>query len=277
MCAMVLMMSMMPSITQAEEEPIRILLIGTDNENADASTRSDTMLLVQASKDATEIQMVSFLRDLYVSIPGYGNNRLNAAHSYGGASLVKQTIEENFGIAIDFTATADFSALVTIVDLLGGVDVMVESGEVNAFNQLLRSYNGSGPHQDDGTISQAGLYHMDGKQALSYSRIRKIDSDFERTKRQQKVLLSMVEQAKSLSFFEMAKLVTTVLSSIQTDIGLSDITRLMPLLTTTEELVFTTAQVPFVGTYRDETINGMMVLVPDLTKNVEQLDAFLNP
>ena len=117
---------------------------------------------------------------------------------------------------------------------------------------------------------------LNGTQALCYSRIRKLDSDFQRTSRQQAVIAAMLRQASGLGYWKMFELALGSLPQIETDLSLGDILTLLPLVSNLQELDFQTAHVPFDGAYTDETINGMMVLSPNLDQNRKLLSEFLN-
>ena len=113
-CAMLVLLTSL----SAQAAPFSVLLIGVDT--AGEAGRSDVMMLASVDPEAGDIRLVSFLRDLYVSIPGHGKDRLNAAYFYGGEALLKRTLEENFGVSVDHTLTAHFPTLVSAVDLMGG-------------------------------------------------------------------------------------------------------------------------------------------------------------
>lgn len=180
--------------------------------------RSDTMVLVQADPAAGSVRALSFLRDLYVAIPGCGTTRLNAAYSFGGEKLLKTTLKNNFGVEIDRTVTVSFDSLCHIVDALGGVELEVTEAEREQLNGILAAYNrGLKLNPSDGRLKQSGRVRLSGKQALSYSRIRKMDSDFQRAGRQQKVLAAMLESAKQMNFFTLARLAWTCLREVRTD------------------------------------------------------------
>ena len=261
----------------AEEKPLRILLIGVDAYEDQARGRSDTMVLVQADPAAGEIRALSFLRDLYVSIPGCGTTRLNAAYSFGGEALLKTALKNNFGVEVDRTATVSFDSLCRIVDALGGVDMEVTEPEREQLNGILAAYNRRlGLEPGDGRLSGSGTVHLTGKQALSYSRIRKIDSDFQRAGRQQKVLQAMLESAKQMNFFTLARLAWTCLREVRTDLTLGDLNALLPLAAGGGETNISMGRVPFDGAYEDATIDGMQVLRPDLERNRTLIRRFLS-
>ncbi len=273
--ALLLVMMMLLPAAQANESAMNILLIGVDTIREEESGRSDAMILVRADPQNGNIRMVSFLRDLYVRIPGVGKTRLNAAYFHGGEALLKQTLEENFGVSIDRTATVHFSLLTDLVDQLGGIEVEIAQRELNHLNKIIRDYNDSYGLSGD-TLETSGLQRLNGKQALCYSRIRKIDSDFQRTSRQQAVIAAMLKQASSLGPWQLMKLAVSTLPRVQTDITLGDIAALVPLAANLDEMELQTARVPFEGAYTDETINGMMVLAPDLNRCRTKLQDFLD-
>lgn len=266
---------LMPLLAHAEEgETTNILLIGVDTIREEKRGRSDTMMLMQVNADRGEVKLVSFLRDLYVRIPGIGKTRLNAAYYHGGAELLKQTLAENFGVRVDKTAAVHFSTLMELVDEIGGIEVEISEKERKALNGFMDEYNAA-YGLSGGQLEAAGLQRLDGRQALCYSRIRKLDSDFHRTSRQQAVIAAMLARMRSLGRWELMKLALANLPKVDTDLTLLDAAALAPVVTRMQMADVTAAQVPFEGAFQEETINGMMVLVPDLEKNRKKLAAFL--
>lgn len=251
------------------EDMLDVLLIGVDSRNPDQPGRSDTMMLCRIDPAQGEIRLVSFLRDLYVRIPGHGKTRLNAAWFHGGEALLKQTLKENFGITVDRTVTVHFSALIEMIDAIGGVEIEVTEKERRHLNQLLEEA-GAAP------LAFSGLQNLNGSQALYYSRIRKIDSDFQRTSRQQAIMAAALERVRALETWEILKLGLRAFRLVQTDMRFREISSLLPMLKQADSLQIKTAQVPFHGTYAEETIDGMMVLNPDLKRNRTLLQNFLD-
>lgn len=272
LCAALLLVAA-PPVHAAGEDPFTVLFIGVDTSGK--AGRSDVMMLARIDPDAGTVRLVSFLRDLYVSIPGHGYDRLNAACFYGGETLLLQTLEENFGVSAEHTVTAHFPTLVQAVDLLGGVEAEITESERQQLNKILEDYNRQvGLAADDGLLETAAEHLLNGRQALSYCRIRKIDSDFQRTGRQQRILGSAAEKLMQMKLFDLLKLAVTLLDEVETDLTLADLAALAPLLGC-ETLDIQGAHVPFDGAYADETIGGMMVLTPDLSSNRSQLKRFL--
>ena len=253
-----------------------LLLIGTDNLNPNAPGRSDTMMLAQVNLKTRDIRLVSFLRDLYVKIPGHGSNRLNAAYVYGGADLLRQTLQNNFGVTFDAHLAVNFSRMVTLVDEIGGVDVEISERERGQLNGLLKSYNQANRVSlNSGLVTQSGLVHLGGKQALSFARIRKIDSDFERTARQRKVMEAIFARVSALELPQLIGVITSAMGSVTTDLSAEDAVGLVPLLLGAKDASFAGMQVPLQSAYQSQTISGMAVLVPNLKKNRNAIEAFL--
>lgn len=162
------------------------LLLGSDRrspEEAEAAQvhgqRSDVMMLVHVSEDRRQVHVVSFPRDLYVTIPGHGTDRINAALALGGVPLAVTTVEDYVGTRIDHVALIDFEGIEGLVDALGGVDVQVDQD-----------------FEADGTRFTEGTQHMDGPTALTFVRARKQlpDGDFGRNRHQQALLAALADR-----------------------------------------------------------------------------------
>lgn len=228
---------------------LNILLIGQDRRPGESRARSDSMILVTFNKTTHEITLTSFLRDAYVQIPGYKPHKLCHAFQYGGMSLLNQTLEVNFGVNVDGDICVDFSQFEQIIDYLGGVDIKLTKKESDYMKQ------------EYGLNVEPGLQRLNGKEALYYSRIRQIDTDYRRAGRQRTVLMSLVERYKSLSVTEMLDMLEEVLPMISTNIDKNDVIplamELFPLLTS---CVFKTQQIPAEGTF----IGGNVKVRPGL-------------
>ncbi len=250
-----------------------ILVVGTDARNPDASSRSDCMIIVSINRRYGKLVMTSILRDSYVEIPGYGQNRINAAFQYGGAALLIQTIEENFKIGIDHYVKVDFFSFISIIDALGGVDIDVDGDEAYYVNMYLSEINNLlGAEQGDGNLTATGMQTLSGKQALGYSRIRYIGTDFARTGRQREVLNAMIAKAKTLNPWKLLSVCNQVLPELTTDISDSELAWLLmqaPLFLTYES---SECRIPADHTWSNLiTGSGMEVLQLDFEANVEIL------
>lgn len=240
---------------------VNILLVGQDRRPGEGRARSDSMILCSFNKTKGTIQMISFLRDLYVPIPGgYMDNRLNAAYAMGGFELLDDALETNFGIRIDANIEVDFSGFTKVVDVLGGVDINLTQEEANWMN--MGTYKGL----------EAGLNHMDGETALSYSRIRYLDSDFYRTGRQRNVLMAMLDSVRNIDLATAKNLVDELFPLVTTDMTntqiLEYLTTLFPLLPGAEVNSF---HIPSDDGFYYASIRGMSVVVPDMELARQQL------
>ena len=173
---------------------LNILLLGIDHRDDEPieGSRSDTIMVVSIDPPSKSVVMVSLPRDLYVSIPGYYQQRINVAHMVGGPALVAQTIQANFGIAIDNYARVDFSGFEQVVDAVGGVVIDVERPVKDD------EY----PTEDYGTMRlfiPPGPLLLDGRTALMYARSRHSENDFGRSRRQQRVLMALRERAMQMN------------------------------------------------------------------------------
>ncbi len=254
----------------------QLLLIGTDSYTTKGRGRSDTVMLAQLDPKTKTIKLVSFMRDMYVKIPGRGSTRINAAYAYGGPELLLKTLKLNFGIEPDAYISVNFSRMAKLVDAIGGVEIEVSKKELTQLNSILKYYNQQiGKKQNDGLLKKSGLQKLTGKQALSYSRIRKIDSDFARTDRQRTVVEAAFHKIMQLGWDEIGELVLNNLDNVVTNISAADAIRLIPTAMTAKEATFESMQIPAQGAYASKMISGMSVLVPSLSRNVDILNDFL--
>lgn len=245
------------AVPPGDDHLINILLVGQDGREGESRQRSDSMILCSINAETKEISMVSFLRDLYVQIPGgYAPNRLNAAYAFGGFPLLDLALGQNFGITIDGNVEVDFSRFVEIIDAVGGVDIALTSSEA--------------PYVVNTNV--AGTYHLTGEQALTYARLRKIDSDFGRTSRQRNILAAVFDKIKKLNLNDMLAILDTILPSLTTDMSNTEIiataTKLFPLLS---DVQLNSYHVPANNAYYNANVNGMSVLVPDIELICAQL------
>lgn len=228
---------------------VNILLIGQDKREGESRQRSDAMILCSFNSETYKLSMISFLRDLYVQIPGYEDNRLNAAYAYGGFDLLKETLALNFGITVDGCLESDFEGFKKIIDTVGGVDIELTSAEAEIV----------------GNGATEGVCTLNGEQSLTYARIRKIDSDFQRTARQRKIMGAVFEKAKTYTLPELAMFFSEILPLMATDMSDDEIMTLaMTLASSFSEIEISSYTVPAEGTYKNAMIREMAVLVPDL-------------
>lgn len=247
---------------------INLLLVGQDRRKDETCSRADSMILCTFHPESKEIIITSFLRDLYVQIPGYESNRLNAAYALGGTELLQQTLKENFGIHTDGALEVDFSRFSQIIDTLGGVTLMLRQDEADSINKSV-----------SGNLTE-GTSHLNGEQALAYSRIRNLDGDgdFSRTERQRKLLSSLLDSYRDASLLKILSVVADMLPIVSTEMEKKDIlylaVKLFPML---DDPIVTGQRIPADGTYSFSTIRNMEVLVADATAIRNTLQESLIP
>jgi LCP family protein required for cell wall assembly len=204
------------------EPPVTFLLVGSDTrghtaDGEDPDGRSDAIMIARFSGDRQHAQLISIPRDSWVDIPGYGKNKINAAYSFGGPSLLIQTVEQLTQVRIDHYMAIDFDGIIQVTDDLGGVDVVVAETTTNG----------------DYTFP-AGVNHLSGKQVRYYLGQRKNlpGGDFDRVKRQQQYLKAMFGKLVSSDTFtdpgrlDAALLAVTRAVSIDEGLGNGDLVSL---------------------------------------------------
>ncbi|MCD8337365.1 MAG: LCP family protein [Lachnospiraceae bacterium] len=246
-------------VTEESTGVTNILLIGQDTRTTGARERSDSMILISINDDTDEVNMISIMRDLYVQIPGYSDNRINAAYQFGGAALLDQVIEKNFGVTIDYNVEIDFSGFQSIIDLLGGVDITLTSTEASYFRA-------------QGYSVSEGTNHVYGEFALVYARTRYVSTateanDFGRTQRQRAVITSIFNAYKDVGIATQIALLDDILELVSTDMTNTKILSMLYLAQSMDLDELGSYRIPVDGSYTNQTIRGMSVLVPDLTVN----------
>ncbi|MBQ7579773.1 MAG: LCP family protein [Clostridia bacterium] len=241
-----------------------ILFIGVDS-RGEENSRSDTMMLVSIDKKHHKLKLTSFLRDTYVTVPGHGEMKLNAACFYGGPKLVVDTIEYNFGIDIDHYMLVDFEAFIQIVDALGGTDVEVTASEAEYMRTAVKV-----------PWVKEGMNHFNGFVTLWYCRIRYLDNDFYRTQRQRKVISCLLEQAKKQNPFTLMNTVKEAMPYIQTDMSALKMTSLIEgtgLFYMHYDML--QQQIPYSDEYENRIINEQMVLYIDIPSTSRKIIEFI--
>ena len=253
-----------------EDGVINILLIGNDSRKAGEDGRSDAMILLSISSKTKRIVMLSLLRDMYVQIPGYKDNRLNAAYALGGAELLMETLELNFGIQVNRYVQVNFQAFAGLVDAVGGVDLELSNEEVQYVNGYLTEYNNleGRPEGTDYLDSGAyGMLHLNGPQALAYCRIRYIGSDFARTQRQRDVLMAVIRKAPKAVLTNMDDLMEGLLPNLTTNLTEAECRNLSLQVVNLARYELAQTRIPIDGSYTNAKIDGKSVLEVDFEKN----------
>lgn len=249
------------------EEVINILLVGQDMSGGNSRSLADSTILCTIDRVDKTLTMTSFMRDMYVRIPGYYDWKLNVAYMLGGAETLNETLEYNFGVRGDHTVVVNFAGFEKIVDLVGGLDIELTQKEADYLN---RRGNWDANDETAGTWNLVeGVNHMTGIQTLAYSRIRAIGSDFSRTSRQRYVLTLLVEKAKGLNVTQFYNLLNEVLPLLYTDMDNSEVLNYVAMvLPVLKDMEIISQRIPADGTYTSESIKGPgSCIVPNLDLN----------
>ena len=243
-------------IPVAKDANVRnILLIGNDTDSSTSYSRADTIIIVSINSKANTIRMASILRDNGVFIPGRSNGveKINHAYSYGGPRLLMDTIETNFRVHIDNYIAVGFNDFAAIIDSVGGVKIDVPAAEAEEMG------------------IQPGMQNLNGFYTEWYVRLRKFDSDFQRSSRQRDVLELVMKKAQALDVVELPGLMEAILPHVSTGLSKSEMSAL--LLSTPAMLKYAVYQdfLPLPGSYTSYDYTFYL----DVPANVEHLQSFL--
>ena len=247
-----------------------IILIGQDRRPTETEpARSDSMILCSINKKTNKITLISFMRDMYVPIEGYSDNRINAAYNYGGASLLKETLQKDFGVAIDNAIEVDFDGFVKVMTQIGDLEIELTKDEAEYLNSIGSVMNAeAGLTGGDNWHLHEGKNMLKADQALAYSRTRYVGrSDWERTDRQRRVIMAAFDKISKMGMSEQLDLVNALIPYFATDMTDSEILGYAYYIAKEGIHVGDTFRIPADGAYKNERINNMAVLVPDLQKN----------
>ena len=244
--------------------PFTVLLLGSDDDSKFQSEHvlTQSMILVRVEPATHRVTMLSIPRDLWVPLSTGGSAKIDAAYSYGGAAAAIATVERNFHVHVDEYAWIGLKGLIKLIDLLGGVDLVVTNPVLDDF------------YPDDIDVTYIygfkrvavlpGPQHLDGSRALQYVRSRHndINGDFGRSARQQQVLVSIKAKASTMNAADLPDLVKALRGEFKTSMGLDRIRSLLGVATT-----FDPANVKhiilYVPTYTSYSqISGQSVVLP---------------
>ncbi len=264
-----------------------ILLFGVDNHREGENGRADTMILLTIDHNAGKLKQTSFLRDIYVEIPGHGENKLNAAFAFGGPTLAAETIENAFHIRIDRYVIVDFNSFTGVIDALGGISIPLTQEEVDYINwQSYRNHQTDDEHElkaaeEAFAIDEEGrntaAVRLSGRQALWYARDRdSAGSDFDRTQRQRRVINIVLSELKAAPPWQKAAAVHAAAPYLTTNMDAFSLTGSGMELMTALRYPREEHRVPTTNNYYDDwTDAGMALGISDWDKERKRLFSFL--
>lgn len=256
-----------------------ILLIGLDGTNDKLPKRSDTMIILTIDKLNKSLKLTSLVRDTLVKIPGRGEEKLTHAYAYGKEELLIKTINENFNLNIKDYAVVNFKSFIDIVDIVGGVNIDVNQGEINHLNEIIKDcYEVN--HSDSNNIEyikSSGNHNLNGYQTLAYARIRKLDTIYKRDERQRIILTNIANKLAHVSISKYPQIAKSILRHVKVNIAFNKIINLA--LISHELANYDINQLEFpISEYRQEGRigeKGTYVVKWDKNKNIELLHEFI--
>jgi cell envelope-related function transcriptional attenuator common domain len=247
-----------------DKDITNILLIGQDRREGEGRARADSIILATINKKTKSIQLTSIMRDLYVQIPGYSDNRINAAYAFGGMELLEETVELNFGIEIDGNIEIDFNGFIASIDTIGGIEMELNQEEALHLNA------------ENGWNLISGVNHLTGEQALAFSRIRYVgNSDYERTDRQRRVVMTVFDKMQNAGISALVGLVDEIFPLLTTDLTHGDMIAYTTSILVNRITGIESYRIPVDGGFQAALISGMQVLVPDLAVTYEYLQEII--
>lgn len=260
---------------------INIALFGIDGRTGVSGNRSDTIMVISLDMSSGTIKVCSVMRDTYVRIPASNSTsetytKINAAYAYGGPQLAIQTLNENFDLNIGDYVTFDFSGVANVVDTLGGVDVNVESASVMNYMNEAIDYDNQVLGRNDAHITTTGTQHLNGGQALAYSRVRYSDSDYYRTDRQREIVEQVFNKLSSADTSTLLSTLNQIYPYIKTSLNFGEITSYATKYMNLDNRSMIDARCPFDGNVQGQTIDGASCVVPvTLIDNAIKLHQFI--
>ncbi len=270
-----------------EEGVHNFLLIGIDSRSKDYSDNgsgslADVIMIMSADEKNGTIKLVTVQRDSYVHIPGYTKPRkINAAMTYGGPTLLSAVIKEHLRIDLEGFAYVNFYNMEKVIDAVGGIDIEVKKNEVFAkeggLNALLREQNHIlGEPDETYVLNEYGMLHLNGRQAVAYSRIRKVgNGDYGRSERQVKVLNELLRKFMDMGMTGKVSALGDILEMIATDLTKDEIEKYaFDFLPKVRDLTLDTMGVPMDG-YATTIADAEWSLRPDWNGIIPEVQKFL--
>lgn len=239
--------------TKPAQHIVNILLLGV--EEIGGASNTDVMIIATMNTKDKTMKLTSLMRDLYVEIPGYNNNKLNSVYAKDGIDLLYTTIENNFGIKLDGYALVNFESFEKIVDLVGGVEITLTSGEAHYLNTT--NYISNPAYRN----VKEGVNLFNGNQAVGYCRVRKVstgteNNDFGRTQRHRKVLNAIFDKVKTKNILELGLLMNKILGNlnIKTDITQGQFNNYLEEAASLNVKKLSELRIPSDGNYKNEKV-----------------------
>ncbi|WP_051355591.1 LCP family protein [Acetobacterium malicum] len=257
---------------------VNVAVFGVDGRDDVDGDRTDTIMVATADYEHSKVKVASLMRDTYVYIDQkYGYDKLNAAYAYGGPDLALQTINQNFDTTITDYVTIDFSAMVSMVNAVGGVTIDIETDEeLDWVNEYLMDVN---EKVETGSpfLEDTGSQVVDGSQALAYCRVRYVgDGDFDRTLRQRVVFEQVLSKALDLDVKEQYNLVMATLPYVETSLSTMEMLKYGANLALMPSKDIEQSRFPTDDLISLDMLDGVSYVIPNtLAENIEAFYQFI--
>jgi LCP family protein required for cell wall assembly len=257
---------------------VTVAVFGVDGRDDVEGDRTDTIMVATADYEHSKVKVASLMRDTYVYIDKkYGYDKLNAAYAFGGPDLALQTINQNFDTTITDYVTIDFSAMVSMVNAVGGVTIDIETEEeLDWVNEYLMDVN---EKVETGSpfLEETGSQVVDGSQALAYCRVRYVgDGDFDRTLRQRVVFEQVLSKALDLDLQAQYNLVMATLPYVETSLSTMEMIKYGTNLALMPSKDIEQSRFPTDELISLDLLDGVSYVVPNtLVENIEALYQFV--
>ncbi|MCR2045037.1 LCP family protein [Anaerosalibacter massiliensis] len=256
-------------------EVINIALFGGDSRKEGDVVHSDAIMVLSIDKAHKKVKLSSIMRDTYVDIHKHGKTKLNHAYAYGGPELAIRTINENFNLNIRDYAFVDFYSFEKLVDAVGGVDVDIKDMEVKEINRCIKEIAELKKTKPI-LIKNSGMNHLNGEQAVAYSRIRKVGGgDFERTERQRRVINELFEKGKNVDITKYPKILDSILPYVETSLSKTEIMKLGTYVLTNNIQSIEQNRFPTDEHSEGQFIGDIWYLVTDLDETEKEIHDFI--
>lgn len=254
-----------------------VALFGTDSRSGEVEegTRTDTIIIVSIDNKTKEIRMSSVYRDTLLQLDNGTYNKANAAYSIGGPQGAINMLNKNLDLDIEDYVTVDFKAMSDVIDLLGGVELYVTEAEANMLNKYVEE-TAKAAGKEANMLSGEGTYTLDGPQAVTYARLRKLEGgDYKRAERQRTLIKALFGKIKQIDLATINEIINTVFPQVSTSFTLGEIVDLASDVMSYK--LGDNEGFPFEKTDAVRYNNASVVIALGLAENVEELHEFLYP
>ena len=258
-----------------EDEIINIALFGGDRRGKEDVVHSDAIMVLSVDKVHKKVKLSSIMRDTYVDVYDHGMTKINHAYAYGGPELAIRTLNENFNLNIRDYAFVDFYSFEELVDAVGGIDMDIKEIEIKEINRCIREIAAI-KNTEPTLIRNSGMNHLNGEQAVAYSRIRKVGGgDYERTERQRKVMDELFKKGKDVDISKYPAIIDSIFPYIETSLSKMEIMKLGTYVLTNNIQTIDQARFPKDEHSHGEFIEKVWYLVTDLEETEKQIHEFI--